>query len=301
MTALDIPLPNPHGRLSEDVHRLRSALIALDHAISALQENVDARIAEHSAAAAAEIQAMLATATEQLNTKLAEAQAGVDALLTEFEAEAEEKLAGITNNIYIPEPASGQPGAGENEFCLPAGLADGDSVDVAGLGRFVWDAQATDPVDHETCLLKAGQSADSPGRGLLVEPSWEAIVSEMFWFDDLARLRRRKDQEQSAARFLRHAEQINNLESRMFVGSYNYTGRQILWTQWTDIGSFDLSDRPHAICLAVIPGQPLPNMEFRAFVSGGSVHIQAHATGNQNITIPTGECRCVFVGFGGEQ
>ncbi len=297
---LKLPLPNPHGRLSEDVHRLRSALIALDEMIGGLSDVVDAQIAEHSAAADARVQAMLVNATEQLNAKLAEAQAAVDALIAGFEEEAIAKLAGVTNNICIPEPAAGQPGPGENAFCLAAGIADGDSVDVEGLGRFIWNAQATDPVDHETCLLKVGQSADSPGRGLLFEPAWEAIVSEVLWLDDLTRLRRRKDLEQTSARFLRQAARIKDLESRLFVVPYSYVGRQIQWTQWTDIGSFDLSDSPHAICLAVIPGQPLPNMQFRAFMSGGSVQVQALATGNQNITIPTGECRCVFVMSGGK-
>ncbi len=83
--------------------------------------------------------------------------------------------------------APGDPEPTENTFAVPIKLNDSISVDIAGLGRFVWEPGATDPAEYETCLLNFGQEESAPGRWLLVEPSWEGILAEAMRINDETR------------------------------------------------------------------------------------------------------------------
>ncbi len=292
---LQLPLPDPQGRLSEDVYRLRDSLILLDRIIHMMRTSVDSQIEEHSNAADVRIREMLATASEQLNTKLTTAQENVDSLIAEFEGRAEARLAGVTNNSYVPLPAPGEPALGEDEFCLMPGVASDDSADVVGLGRFIWSENSTAPIERGTCLLGKGRTEDQPGRWLLVQPSWDAILSELLWMDDWHRYRRRKDN----ARFDAQIGQTRLLldevaeRSRIVLVTGHIAGGLASYRQWKSVGSFEVEqDMPGALCVHV--RSLLPDVLFRGQIGGRTVTVWATAINNGNITIPGGDCSLVF-------
>lgn len=85
---------------------------------------------------------------------------------------------------YIPMPPGAAPQPAEWGFVVAGDRNNANFVDIAGLGRFVWDEEAVDPVDGETCLLTDGQPENLPGRWLMVEPGWASILAETLRVSD---------------------------------------------------------------------------------------------------------------------
>ncbi len=142
--------------------------------------------AANSARAAAD-SAGAAKVSEDNAAESAESAANSAESIPSFMADIDARFKALKVNFYVPLPPEEKPQPGEAGFTLPlSGIKDGEGVDIALLGRFIWVADATDPVDFETCLLCQDQEESEPGRWLLVEPSWTSIIAEaMRIIDDM--------------------------------------------------------------------------------------------------------------------
>lgn len=158
---LDLPLPHPNNLLSEDVGRLRQAVITLD---AGFQEQA-AQVAASLEQAQSDVTTALSNKADIVHhhdsAEISDSTTIGREVLTAADAATARSALGIKSSVVYSY---------DNRASLRTLAPEsGDSAIIDGLGLFVWHLGSDEPDDDESCF------ATADGRWLLEAVHWDVV------------------------------------------------------------------------------------------------------------------------------